>query len=358
MTGDVPVVAYFYGDDGWSMARAVDDIARRIEQATGAAPDRMRLTGKEVTLDTITGPVATAPMFGGGTMVVATDPPPLTRSKDSRATVERLLATVAPGNALVFLEGKTGGRKRTASAEDLAKLVGQAGGTVKAFPMPMGSGLIGWLNSRAAELDVKLEPPAVRDLAERLGGLVTEGDVDRSTLGETAVQELRKLSLYRLDGPVTVDDVRALVPAAVPDSAWAFLDAVSLRRIAQVAPQLDRLLETQPEQVLLVQLHRRLRSLLIAADHMSAGGTPAGLLKLLGGAPFVADKTAQQSRAWTVAELETAIDGLVELDATLKGIGTTGASEGQRRMAWITWAATCVASSRDGPRRQLSAQQR
>jgi len=343
MTGDIPVVAYFFGDDGWSMGRAVDDIARHIERATGAAPDRVRLTGKEVTLDAITGPVATAPMFGGGMMVVAVDPPPLTRSKESRAAVERLVANVAPGNALVFLEVRAGGRKRTASAEDLAQLVGIAGGTVKAFSMPMGSSLVGWLNSRAAELGMTLEPPAVRDLADRLGGLVSEGDVDRSTLGEMAVQELRKLSLYRLNGPVTVEDVRALVPAAVPDSAWAFLDAVALRRIAQVAPQLDRLLETQPEPVILVQLHRRLRSLLIAADHMAAGGTPAGLIKLLGGPPFVVEKTAQQSRTWTGAELQTAIEGLLELDATLKGIGATGATDAQRRMAWIMWAATCVA---------------
>jgi hypothetical protein len=116
-----------------------------------------------------------------------------------------------------------------------------------------------------------------------------------------------------------------------------------------VAPQLDRLLETQPEPVILVQLHRRLRSLLIAADHIAAGGTPAGLLKLLGGSPFVADKTAQQSRAWTVTELEAALDGLLELDATLKGIGATGQTDAQRRMAWITWAATCVAPSPRGP---------
>jgi DNA polymerase III delta subunit len=349
MTGDVPEVAYFHGDDGWSMAHEVDAIARRIERTTGAAPDRQRLTGKDVTVEAITGPVTTAPMFGGGTMLVATDPPPLTRSKESRAAVERLLKNVAPGNALVFIEQRVGGRKRTASAEDLAKLVGIAGGTVKAFPMPMGSSLVGWLNTRAAELDMTLEPAAARDLAERLGGLVTEGDVDRSTLGPLAVNELRKLSLYRLDGPVTVDDVRALVPAAVPDSAWAFLDAVALRRIAHVAPQLDRLLETQPEPVILVQLHRRLRSLLIAADHIAAGGTPAGLLKLLGGSPFVADKTAQQSRAWTVTELEAALDGLLELDATLKGIGATGQTDAQRRMAWITWAATCVAPSPRGP---------
>ena len=343
MSGDVPELDYFYGDDGWTIARGVDAIARRIENATGSAPDRLRLNGKEVTLDAVAGPVSTAPMFGGGTMVIATNPPPLTRSKESRAAVQRLLANVAPGNALVFIEQKTDSRKRPASAEDLAKLVGQAGGSVHSCLMPRGSGLTGWLNDRAADLGVTLEPAAARDLSERLGGLVAEGDVDRSTLGDLAVGELRKLGLYRLDGPVTLDDVRALVTAAVPDSAWAFLDAVAMRRIALVAPQLDRLLETQPEPVLLVQLHRRLRSLLLAADHMAAKGSPADLVKLLGGPPFVVQKTADQARAWTVDELEMALNGLLELDATLKGIGASGASDQQRRMAWITWAATCVA---------------
>ena len=42
------------------------------------------------------------------------------------------------------------------------------------------------------------------------------------------------------------EDVRALVAEVVPDSTWAFLDAVAERRVAMAAPALDRLLETTP----------------------------------------------------------------------------------------------------------------
>ena len=269
-----PVLAYYRGGDGFALDRAVVAIARRLEQETGAAPDRWREAGAATTVAQIAERVATAPMFGGGCVAVVTDPGPLLRSKDSREALERTLGTVAPGNALVFVEQGDAGTKRAAMLTALEGAVVRAGGAARAFPAPRAGELAGWLRNLAQERGVVLGRDASEELARRVGGFVSEGDVDRQRQGALAAAELDKLALYRQASPITVEDVRALVPEVIPDSTWAMLDAVAERRTDVAAPLLDRLLETTPLPILIVVLHRRIRELLIAADHVASGARP------------------------------------------------------------------------------------
>ena len=175
------------------------------------------------------------------------------------------------------------------------------------------------------------------------GASVGEGDVDRRLMSAMALSEVEKLGLYRGGEAVTAEDVRALVAEVVPDSLWSLTDAVALRRAERAGPALDRALESQPEQVVLVLLHRRLRELLIAADARSTGAKPADVVKLIGGSPFVAQRRVEQSAAWSVPELVTALDGLLELDRMAKHADAEATTDGQRRMAWVAWVAERVA---------------
>jgi DNA polymerase III delta subunit len=321
------------------MDQGVEAIARRMTEASGSAPDRWRASGAETRAALIAERVATATMFGGGTLAVVVDPAPLLRSKVEREELERAIRAVAPGNALVFQATTDVGKqeRRPAALRTLEATVLKAGGDARTFEAPSAGGLTAWIEGRATELGVRLELGAARELARRVGGFVREGDVDRRGQGWMAVAELRKLSLYRAGDPVTEDDVRALVAEAVPDSTWALLDAIAERRVRQAGPLLDRLLESTPEPVVLAQLHRRLRELLIAADLVAARTPPAGLVKAIGGHPFRVQKLADQARGWTAGELVAALDGLLELDVLVKGAGSSIATDSQRRLAFGLW---------------------
>ncbi len=344
VSADSPLVLYLWGDDQWTMDRAVVAVAKGLERDTGAPADRWRVTGRETTAEAIAERVAMAPMFGGGTLAVVANPGPLVRSKAVREALDRVIATVAPGNALVFLEQGVGDeRKRPAALRALGDAVVASGGTLRGYRAPGSREMPGWIAARAAELGVALGPAAAGEIANRVGAFVSEGDVDRRQMGGMAVGELEKLGLYRGTAVVTVDDVRDLVPEIVPDSTWAFLDAVSMRRSERAGPALDRILEASAEQLVLVQLHRRLRELLIAADHRASGGTAPELVKLLGGSPYRAQKIAEQAHAWSQVELEGAIEGLLDLDRMVKHADVAAATEGQRRMAWVAWVAERVA---------------
>jgi DNA polymerase III delta subunit len=343
MSGDVPFIAYYRGDDGWSLDRAVDRAARRIEEDGGARPERWRVVGAETSAAAIAERVATSPLFGGGTVAIVVDPAPLLRAKAEREALEAAIRSVAPGNALVFLEQGDAGNRRSQALSGLETAVVKAGGEARAFRAPRANELAGWIVARATERGMTLEPAAAREIARRIGGFVTEGDVDRQRMGSMAVAELDKLALYRPSDPVTEADVRALVPELVPDSTWAFLDAMSERRVAVAGPALDRLLETTPEPVVTVQLHRRLRELLIAADLQARRAKPADIVKAIGGHPFRVQKLAEQARAWTPAELEDALEGVLELDAMVKGAPGSFGSDRQRRLAFAIWVDERVA---------------
>jgi DNA polymerase III delta subunit len=342
-----PILRYYRGGDGYALDHAVAAIVRHLENETGAAPERWRATGSETTVDAVAERVATAPMFGGGTVAVVVDPGPLVRSKDGREALERVLDMIAPGNALVLIE-QGEDKKRAAMLVNLEAAVVKAGGTAKVFAAPQAHQLAGWLANLARDRGLDLQREAAQELARRVGAFVTEGDVDRQRQGAMAAAELDKLALYRGTDPITKADVEALVAEVIPDSTWAMLDAIADRNTRVAGPALDRLLDSTPLPVVIVQLHRRIRELLLAADLQAAGASNAELVKAIGGHPYRVEQIARKSRGWTVDELAAALEGVLDLDAAFKSAGDSGMTDSQARLAFALWIQSHVAPS--GPR--------
>jgi DNA polymerase III delta subunit len=196
-----------------------------------------------------------------------------------------------------------------------------------------------WIVDRAHERGIRISAAAAAELARRVGANVRERDVDRRRQGELAVAELEKLALYRLDGPIVPEDVKALVADVVPGSTWAFLDAIGLRRAAEAAELAERL-DDVPAPLLVTHLHRRVKQLIEVADLLGQGTPARELVRTLKLNPYVAEKLAEQARTWTLPELDAALDGLLELDATLKG--HAGGGDLRRRAAVSLWIAERV----------------
>jgi len=332
-------LAYYWGDDSYGINRAPDALAVRLA-GDGPPLDRLRLAGAATSAAEIAEKVATATMFAGGTLVVVSEPAPLVATKPLAAALEEALEAVAPGNGLAFLDSVDGtDYRRPASLEKLRNTVAAAGGEIREFRAPTQDGMARWIADRAREREIRISPAAAAELARRVGANVRERDVDRRRQGELAVAELEKLALYRLDGQIVPEDVKALVADVVPGSTWAFLDAIGLRRTAEAAELAERLDEV-PAPLLVTQLHRRIKQLIEVADLLDAGTPARELVRLLKLNPYVAEKLAAQARAWTLAELDAALEGLLELDAELKG--HNGGGELRRRAAVSLWIAERV----------------
>jgi DNA polymerase III delta subunit len=333
-------LAVFWGDDGYGLDEAVASVAKRLTDEGGTAPERHALDGGTTSIGRIAELVATSPLFGGGALVVVADPYPLMRSEEGTAGVIGVLDAVAPGNGLAFVASlERVPKSPPAYVAKLRDAVEVRGGRTAELRAPTEGRLAAWIEARAAERGVHLGRGAAQELAIRVGGFVREADVDRRRMGQLAVGELEKLALYRGTAEVSAADVAALVSEAVPASSWAFLDAVGERHVRRASALLPGLLATVPEPVVVAQLHRRVRELLIARD--AAGSPPPRLMKLLGSSSaWAVQKLVGQAARWSVEELEAALEGVLELDDRVKG--STPSTDAQRRSAFTLWLAEHV----------------
>jgi DNA polymerase III delta subunit len=348
---------YVWGDDELLAQRLVRRFATALERDLGTPLERWDLRADPTTASTDAAQLyerlATPPMFGGGTMAVVADPGALVRRNDTRDRVVETIGLMAPGHALVFVEAARSNAKG-AGIRRLADAVKSAGGTITGAMAPRPTGLASWVTDEARERGLALATGAARELADRLGARVTAGDVDRRFLSRIASGELDKLALRHAvdEGPVTADDVRALVAETMPASVWALSDAVGERRPEVAATALERLLESTPEPVLLAVLHRRVVELLELGDRLASGAKLPDAARAMGiASEFRAKTLAGQARKWTTAELSAALEGLVRLDAMVKGAPGFESDIGQRRLAFLLWIRDHVGprDRRDGP---------
>jgi DNA polymerase III delta subunit len=339
-------IAFYWGDDDLAAGRAVERLGAAVAATAGGPLERFDIRGDRNQAAQLIGQLnerlATQSMFGGGTLAVVTNVGALTVKNEDRDALIALLSLIAPGNALAIIESTTTGAKEPGQKR-LVDAIGKLGGEIRAFRAPKAGELAGWIEAEARERGLQLAPGAARELAARVGGFVTDNDADRRNQTRMAAHELDKLSLYRGTAPVSADDVKALVSEAVPGSVWALTDAVGLRDVGRAATLLERLAPSTPEPVLLAVLHRRIRELIEIADHLGSGAREETLPRLLGLHPFRVQQLAVQARRWSAAELQAALEGLLELDATVKGAPGKSGGEAQRRLGFTLWLADHVA---------------
>lgn len=339
-------IAFFWGDDDLAASRAVGRLAAAITAESGGPVERLEIRGERNRSSELIGQlnehVATQSMFGGGTLAVVTNVGALTVTTEDRDRLIGLLELVAPGNAIAFVESTATGAKEPGQKR-LVDAVKRLGGEVRAFRSPKAGELAGWIENEARQRGVRLAPGAAKELASRVGGFVTDNDADRRNQTRIAAQELDKLSLYRSTEPVSAEDVTALVSQAVPGSVWALTDTVGLRDAGRAVELLDRLAGSTPEPVLLAVLHRRIRELIEIADLLGGGTREESMPRTLGLHPFRVQQLAIQARRWSLDELRAAFEGLLELDATVKGAPGRYAGDAHRRLGFTLWIAEFVA---------------
>jgi DNA polymerase III delta subunit len=343
--GSAPL-AYFWGDDAYGLEAAVEAFRRDETRFPEGAPDRWRPEERPESgrlLGEIRERLGTGTMFGAGSLAIVSGAGALVRSSAGKEELAAILATVAPGNGLAIVEETESGA-REAPSKTIAEAIRGAGGVVAEHKAPREGALAAWIESRARERQIRLGNGAARELATRVGGFVREGDVERQHQGRIAVMELEKLALRHADdGPISSDDVRELVSEAVPGSIWAFVDAVGMRQRARALELLERLIEDKPAPVLLAVLHRRIRELIEVQDRLERGESPGSLVRSMRLVPFRAETLARQAKGWSGPELDGALQGLVELDAQVKGVGGRRSSDARDRLAFDLWITDRVA---------------
>jgi len=324
-----------HGDDGYQLDQLVAGFATRIgaDERVEVMPER---SPDEAALDAVRIEAASVGMFGVRLAVLRQ---PLRAAGRSVAAGDKLIALAAelPEGAALALVDVRPTRDATRPPALLARLASAVvtrGGVVEERLAPRRGELQAWIRSRARDLNLDMEPRAAAMLAERIGGMVAETDVERGEQTRIAAGELDKLATHAAGRPVTADDVESLVADTRPASLFAITNALDRRDPAAAATALRRALaEEQPALRILGALQGRVSDLIVARDMVSAGAAATDITKRVGrGNARVAERIAEASRRYSGAELERMLIGLFDADLAIK----TNAMEPEPALvAWL-----------------------
>lgn len=134
-----------------------------------------------------------------------------------------------------------------------------------------------------------------------------------------ADSELAKLAAF-VDGEraITEADVVLLTPYAPEPNVFEMVDAMGRGDGKTALQLLHRLLEDGEPLSLFGMIIRQFRLLLLAREHLDAGGAPGQIAQAVGVPPFVAEKLAAQVRPFSIDQLEQIYRHLAETDLAIK----------------------------------------
>lgn len=169
----------------------------------------------------------------------------------------------------------------------------------------------GWILKQAKEIyGAEIEPRAAAALST-----VTGNDLRR------ADNELVKLVSY-VDGarPITEADVMQMTSYITDDDIFKMVDAMAEGRGDEAMRRMHNLLLQKDGDPFKTygMIVRQFRLLLTAKEYLATGGAPRGMAEALSIKPFVADKLAKQTRAFSLGQLEQVYRALSDYDIRMK----------------------------------------
>jgi DNA polymerase III subunit delta len=293
-------VFYLHGDDEFQKEEAARALVEAHLDPATRDFNLDRLRGSEVDAEALASVLGTPPMMAEWRVVVLRETQALASSKRMRDILMETVETPPPGLALILLCTEPAGSK----ARFYKDLAAKARSTN--FRPISSNDLPGWLMDRArTEHDRTLEEDAARALAAAVGAELS-----------ILAQELAKLDTLAPEGEtITLDRVKEAGTHVPRQDRWGWFDLVGERRFEEALEGLSILLSHGESGVgLTIGLGTHLLRVGVAAS----GGKRALEAALPRHQRWLAGKAAQQARRWTPREVEDALEGLLQVDRSLK----------------------------------------
>jgi DNA polymerase III subunit delta len=166
-----------------------------------------------------------------------------------------------------------------------------------------------WIRSRAQMRQVKLDGPAIMDLAEFVGDELRQLD-----------QELIKLGDYARGRTVTREDVRLMVPATRAASVFDLVDALGSGNGPSASRLMTHALDVdgEPPLRMLVMIARHYRQLIQLKAMQAEGARPPEIARALGIFEWKMGGLANQANLRSFGRLEAAMEKILAADEAIK----------------------------------------
>ena len=312
------IIHLFHGEDDFSLREELAALRSQLDNGGMLASNTSPLDGRTLKAGDLLAVCATVPFLGSHRLVVVEgllgrfesgrSSGRRREGKGSRESVEpwkalpAALAEMPESTVLVFVDGEL------SASNPLLRLLAPVAET-REFEPPRQRAVPDWIRARVSKLELSISPRAVSLLAELVGN-------DLRTLS----QELEKLGVYAEGRQIEEEDVRALVASAREASVLAMVDAVVEGRSGQAVRLLEQLRDEGASSIVaLNMITRQYRNLVLAKELMLAHLSPAEIGQRLGiRSDFALRKVIDQSRRYSMPQLERAFARLLETDAAIK----------------------------------------
>lgn len=305
-----PTFYVLHGSDEFSLRQQVRSLRAAMGDPATAEMNTSVLDGKNTSAAQVLSAARAMPFLSDKRLVIVEGMLSwLARKgagKTGKAELEELAAgleDLPPHARIVFVETDTLSDKHpiVVAAKTLP------GGFHKLFGPPPN--LAAWIRGHAREVyGVDVEPQAAAALAT-----IIDNDL------RAADNEIAKLATYvNGERPITVEDLKLLTTYAAEPDVFEMVDAIG-RRDGQTAIRLmHRLLAQDDPLRLFGMIVRQFRLLILAREHLNAGGAPGSLGQAIGVHPFVAKKLSEQVRAFSMEQLDAIYHHLLDTDLGIK----------------------------------------
>ena len=292
----------FHGDDEHSQIETLADLQSKLGDAAMLDLNTTRFDGQRLTFSELQHACDSIPFLADKRLVIVKN-----LFNQKTAFQDELLAYLPhlpETTRLVFLESKSLAKKHPAHklAEEDEK------GFIREFKRPEGAELERWVRQRVQASGGKIQPFAAHLLAANVGN-------DLQLLGN----EIEKLVLYKGKATIEAEDVSLLCSYVAEASIFDLVDALGGRQGKTAAQLLHKKFQEGTDPFYLFAMFVRQFRLLIQVKELAENGQPpAEIAKTLKIHSFVSGKLHQQSKNFSLEQLEQIYRHLLDIDIGVK----------------------------------------
>jgi DNA polymerase-3 subunit delta len=308
-----PVVYLFHGDDTMAIQRGLEGMVARMGDPTMAELNVSRLDGQQNREEDLRAAVNTLPFLTERRLVVLTHPLARLTSEPARERFREMLDSLPESTALVLVLEDSYERNdwRTLRQKHwLRRWMETAGKRAyyQLFQLPTLSRMVEWIRREASERGGQFSLEASTALVEQVGN-----DTRAASL------EVEKLLAYvDCRREVEAQDVAELTAQGGQADVFQMVDAMAAGNAQLALNLLHRLLEEEDDLNLFGMVIRQFRLLLVGREMLDEGLGPAAFAKGLAHNSFVAQKTMEQARRFSLQRLEEIYHRLLAIDEQVK----------------------------------------
>jgi DNA polymerase-3 subunit delta len=292
----------FHGDDQHSQTETLADLTSKLGDPSMLDLNTNRFDGRQLSFSELQHTCNSIPFLADKRLVIIKDL--FTHKVAYQDELLAFLPDIPETTRLIFLESKS--LSKSHPARKLAE--SHEKGFIKEFKRLEGGALEHWVRERVKTAGGKIQPYAAHLLATNAGNNLT-----------LLENEVEKLVLYKGQEMIEVEDVSLLCPYVAEASIFDLVDALGERKGQTAAQLLHKKSQEGTDPFYLFAMFIRQFRLLIQVKELSDDGHPPNdIAKTLKLHPFPTGKLHQQSKNFSMPQLEQIYAHLLDIDINVK----------------------------------------